>query len=224
MIEGVGFLHGISTRWVRDGFLRAADPTIPLEQGYERLEAMAAEVPAGSNGLFYLCSGVMNARRWRHGPPAAVGADVLNPGRTGLGALFRAVEEEAAYVSRGHYEILAEVCGQAPAEIRFVGGPSRGRLWPHVLADVLGIPVHVPPVPEATCWGAALCALVGAGVYRDLTEAVAATDQPARVFEPDVANHAIYDEAYARWRGLTDYLLGAAEQGLVPHLWKGAGG
>ena len=45
MIEGVGFLHGFSTRWVRDGFLRAADPTIRPEQGYETAGALAAEVP-----------------------------------------------------------------------------------------------------------------------------------------------------------------------------------
>ncbi len=224
MIEGVGFLHGFSTRWVRDGFLRAADPAIPVERGYERLEELASGIPPGANGLFYLGSGVMNAQRWRHGPATAVGADILDPTRTGLGALFRAVQEEAAYVSRGHHEILAEVCGEAPDGIRFVGGPSRGKLWPQILADVLGIPVEVPPVPEATCRGAALCALVGAGAYQNLPEAVAATDEPARIYGPDAAHHAIYDESYARWRDLSSHMLSAADQGLIPHLWKGAGG
>jgi autoinducer 2 (AI-2) kinase len=223
MTEGVGFLHGFSTRWVRDGLLRAANPGISAERGYEELERLAAEVPAGSRGLSYLCSNVMEGRRWRHGPPSLVGIDVLEPENTGLGAIFRAVEEEACYVARGHYEILTEVCGQGPAEIRFAGGPSRGKLWPQILADVLGIPVEVPPVLEATSLGAALCAFVGAGVYGNLEEAVTATTGTPRRFEPDPANHAIYDEAYARWRALSAHLLDAADRGLAPFLWRGAG-
>jgi autoinducer 2 (AI-2) kinase len=223
MIEGIGFLHGLSSRWVRDALLRAVNPAIGPDEGYELLERMAADVPAGANGLTYLSSNVMEGRRWRHGPPSLVGLDILLPERTGLGAIFRAVEEEAAFVARGHYEILTEVCGVAPERIRFVGGPARGRLWPRIVADVLGVPVETPPVREATSFGAALCALVGAGVYADLPEAVAATSREPGCFEPDAANHAIYDEAYARWRGLNTHLLAAADQGLAPHLWRGAG-
>ena len=132
MIEGVGFLHGLSTRWVRDALLRAVDPGIGPDEGYERLERLAAEVPAGANGLTYLASNVMDDRRWRHGPPSLIGLDVLQPERTGLGAIFRAVEEEAAYVARGHYEILTEVCGAAPES-----DPLRRRsgTWPPVAAN-----------------------------------------------------------------------------------------
>jgi autoinducer 2 (AI-2) kinase len=223
MIEGIGFLHGLSTRWVRDALLRAVDPSIGPDAGYETLERLAAAVPPGANGLNYLSSNVMEGRRWRHGPPSLVGLDILRPERTGLGAIFRAVEEEAAYVARGHYEILTEVCGAGPEEIRFVGGPARGRLWPQIVADVLGVPVETPPAREATSFGAALCALVGAGVYPDLPAAVAATSREPRRFEPDPAAHAVYDEAYGRWRALNAHLLAAADRGLAPHLWRGAG-
>ncbi|HEU5431671.1 MAG TPA: FGGY family carbohydrate kinase [Thermomicrobiales bacterium] len=223
MIEGIGFLHGLSTRWVRDALLRAADPSIGPDAGYETLERLAADVPSGANGLTYLSSNVMEGRRWRHGPPSLVALDILQPQRTGLGAIFRAVEEEAAYVARGHYDILTEVCGVAPEGIRFVGGPARGRLWPQIVADVLGVPVETPPVREATSFGAALCALVGAGVYADLPQAVAATSRLPRCFEPDPAAHAVYDEAYERWRALNAHLLAAADQALAPHLWRGAG-
>jgi autoinducer 2 (AI-2) kinase len=223
MIEGVGFLHGLSTRWVRDALLRAVSPDIGPEAGYETLERLAAEVPAGSHGLTYLSSNVMDDKRWRHGPPSLIGLDILQPERTGLGAIFRAVEEEATYVARGHYEILTEVCGAAPERIRFVGGPARGQLWPQILADVLGVPVETPPVREATSFGAALCALVGAGVFASLAEAVAATSQESGCFEPDPANHTVYDEAYARWRELNEHLLEAAERSIVPFLWRGAG-
>ena len=221
MTEGVGFLHGMSTRWVRDGLLRAANPDIPAERGYEMLEEMAAAAAPGA--LTYLCSNVMEGRRWRHGPPSLIGIDVLQPERTGLGAIFRAVEEEACYVARGHYEILTQVCGEVPQGIRFTGGPSRGRLWPQILADVLGVPVEAPPLLEATSLGAALCAFVGAGTFADLKEAVAATSGAPRRYEPDASTHAIYDDAYARWRALTDHMLAAADRGVADYLWRGAG-
>ena len=223
MIEGVGFLHGFSTRWVRDGLLRAANPDIPVERGYELLERLATQVAAGSAGLSYLCSNIMEGRNWRHGPPSLIGIDVLEPERTGLGAIFRAVEEEACYVARGHYEILTEVCDEKPAEIRFVGGPSRGTLWPQILADVIGVPVVVPQILEATSLGAALCAFVGASVFASLEEAVSATAGTPRHFEPNSANLAVYDEAYERWRALFGHLLDAADRGLIPHVWRGAG-
>ena len=101
MIEGVGFLHGFSTRWVRDGLLRAANPDIPVERGYELLERLATQVAAGSAGLSHLCSNIMEGRNWRHGPPSLIGIDVLEPERTGLGAIFRAVEEGGAMLPAG---------------------------------------------------------------------------------------------------------------------------
>jgi sugar (pentulose or hexulose) kinase len=59
-------------------------------------------------------------------------------------------------------------------------------------------------------------------VFADLAEATEAVTREPRYFAPDAEAHAIYDEAYARWRGLTDHLLEAADSGLTPYLWRGA--
>ncbi|MCA1646620.1 MAG: autoinducer-2 kinase [Chloroflexi bacterium] len=216
MIEGIGFMHGLSTRWLRDGFL-------PPNSDYAVLDRLAATVPPGSNGVQYLCSNAMDARRWRHGPPTIVGFDILRPQETGLGALFRAVMEEAAYVSRAHYAILAEVCGTRPDRVCFVGGPSRGPLWPQILADVLDLEVDVPAVAETTCLGAAMCALVGAGVFASLPDAAVQTVRVERTIVPDPVAAATYEAAFARRQALYEHMLVAAERGLAPYLWQGAG-
>lgn len=223
MIEGIGFLHGLTSRWVRDGLLRAANPWIAMEEGYDFLEDMAAAIPPGANGVVAIASNVMDGKQWRHAVPSLIGLDILQPERTGLGAIFRAVEENAAYVARGHYELLEEICGAAPERIKFVGGPARGKLWPQILADVLGVPVETPPVREATAFGAGLCALVGAGAYPDLATAAAATTREPGMFWPDPAAHATYDDAYAGWQALNAHQVAAADAGLTPHLWRGAG-
>ncbi|MFN8679065.1 MAG: FGGY family carbohydrate kinase [Thermomicrobiales bacterium] len=223
MTEGIGFLHGLTSRWVRDGLLRAANPGISVDAGYDILEDLAATVPPGANGVVAVASNVMDGKQWRHAVPSLIGLDILQPERTSLGAIFRAVEENAAYVARGHYELLEEISGAAPERIKFVGGPARGKLWPQIVADVLGVPVETPPVREATSFGAALCALVGAGAYPDLAAAVAATAREPGMFWPDAAAHETYDVAYARWRALNAHQIAAADAGLTPHLWRGAG-
>jgi len=215
MIEGIGFMHGLSTRWVRDAFAPSAS--------FIELDALATAIPAGSNGVMYLCSSAMDARRWRHGPPTIIGFDIVRPDATGLGALFRAVLEEAAYVARAHYATLAEVCADSPNRVRFAGGPSRSRVWSQILADVLGLPVEVTAVSEATCLGAAIAALVGAGEFASLAEGAAHTVRLERTFEPNISAQKVYNDGFARRQGLYSHMLAAAERSLVPFLWQGAG-
>ena len=93
--------------------------------------------------------------------------------------------------------------------------PHRRRRPGHAGAD--------PNVLEATCLGAALCALVGVGAYQNLSEAAEATVHTARVIEPDAGARDAYDELYPRWRALNDHMLAAADQGLAPYMWTGAG-
>ena len=223
MIEGVGFVHGLSTRYIRDGLLRAGNPDVSTEDGYVKLDEMAKLCPPGSNGVSYFCSNVMDAKSWKHAPPSIVGFSPLTIAETGLGAIFRAVMEEGAYVARGHLEVLEEVYGRKVEHVAFVGGPSRSFLWPQILADVLGVRVRVPDVLEATCLGAALCALVGAGTYADLAEASGSTAGTDRKYEPNREDAEAYDDLYPRWRNLNNHMLEAAEKDLAPYLWTGAG-
>ncbi len=223
MIEGVGFVHGLSTRYVRDGLLRAANPDISVDEGYRLLDEMAAQCPPGSNGVSYFASNVMNARSWKHAPPSIVGLSPFDIAGTGLGAIFRAVMEEGAYGARGHLEILEEIYAQKVDQVTFVGGPSRSETWSQILADVLGVRVRVPDVLEATCLGAALCALVGAGVYYDLADAASATVGASREYKPNQQNKEAYDDLYPRWRALNDHMIEAAEKDLASYMWTGAG-
>jgi L-xylulokinase len=60
---------------------------------------------------------------------------------------------------------------------RFTDGPARHRrpgalhVWMQMLADVSGLPVELPQVEETGCFGAAIAALVGTGVYPNFSDA-----------------------------------------------------
>ena len=137
------------------------------------MEELAAGTPAGANGLVAIFSNVMNAKRWVQASPSFVQFDVDNPAATGRAACIRAIEEQAAYATRGHLKIIEELTGTTYDEVIFTGGASRGRLWPQIVADVTGLRVRVASVTESTALGAAIFAGLGAGLYRDLPEALA---------------------------------------------------
>ena len=54
-----------------------------------------------------------------------------------------------------------------------VGGATRNAFWMQNKADMLGRPLEVPAVTEASPLGAAILAGIGVGLYRDEQEAYA---------------------------------------------------
>jgi autoinducer 2 (AI-2) kinase len=97
-----------------------------------------------------------------HASPGFLGFDVGNPKRAGRIECFRAIEERAAYVSRGHLRIVEEVAGTEVSEIVLTGGAAKGTRGPQIVADPLTVPVHIPVVKESTALGAAIYALASA--------------------------------------------------------------
>ena len=138
MLEGIGFYCGMSMRWFRDAFCEA-EIAIARERRidpYAVMEESASAVPPGSGGVLAIMSNLMNARRWVHATPSFLGFELSDPARSGRGACVRAIEEAAAYVTRGHRDIITELTGTAFTELVFTGGAAKGTLWPQIIADV----------------------------------------------------------------------------------------
>lgn len=225
MTEGIAFYAGLAMRWLRDAFCEP-ERSEAARQGrdpYQLMEAAAAEVPAGSNGLMAIVSNVMDVKRWVQAPPSFVGFDVEDPARTDRRACIRAIQEQAAYATRGHLAILEELSGQQFDRISFTGGGAKGQLWPHIVADVLGVVVDVPETKESTALGAALCAGLGVGLYDDLAAITAELNRVERTIEPDAAAHEVYDESYGRWAQVYPRVLALAEDRLSVPMWWPAG-
>jgi autoinducer-2 kinase len=165
----------------------------------------------------------MNARRWVHATPSFLGFDLSDPASSGRGACVRALEEAAAYVVRGHRDIITELTGAAFSDVVFTGGAAKGSLWPQIIADVTGLVVHVPVVRESSALGAAICAGVGAGLYGKLTDLEPSLRRRAATLEPGMAAVAVYDEAFARWQQVYGRMLDLCDDGLLSPLWRAAG-
>lgn len=225
MIEGIGFYSGLVMRWFRDAFceLEVAEARRQRADVYALLERKAATRPPGSNGVVGLFSNVMQVNHWVHASPGFIGFDVEDPARGGRIDCFRAIEESAAYVSRGHRDIIEAITGIEPHEAVLGGGAANGELWPQIIADTLGLPVRIPVVKESTALGAALYAAVGAGLLHDVAGVARDRARFERTVEPRPGATAAYDRLYGRWAQTYRRALEISEAGLVRPLWRAAG-
>jgi autoinducer 2 (AI-2) kinase len=218
MIEGIGFLSGLAMRWARDALApdlvrrAAADPAGP--SAYALMEEEATAIPTGSNGVLAVLSDVMQADAWHHAAPAIVGLDLGDPAGTGRAAVFRAIEEAAAYVARAHLDVLDELTSGATAsgELVLAGGSGGAVLWPRIVAGATGRSVRVAPSAEATSIGAARLAAAAVGI--ELPALVDANSVPLAADPFDIA---AYQGGYERWRAVYAAQRAATQaSGLAP--------
>jgi autoinducer-2 kinase len=225
MTEGIAFLVGQQARWFRDGFCQE-EVRRGAEQGtdpYYLMETLAAQVPPGANGVIGLFSAVHNSRFWKHAAPSFVNFDIYNPGKSGKAECIRALWESAVYASRGHVEVLQELTGTAPRQMTLCGGAAKGFLWPQIFADVVGVPVSVPVVKEATALGCAMCVGQGTGLFRTFAESIDRWVKVEKEFQPDKSAHSRYSQYYERWQKVYAEFMKIVNQELLTPMWRAPG-
>ncbi len=209
LVEGIGFYAGFALRWLRD--LAAAGGPAGRTTRFAALEELAAAVSPGAGGLTARMV-TADAWTWAHWqPPFPPGRERRGAPLARLGEQSRAIHEAAAYSTRRAAGLISELLGPGTwQEVLLTGGAARSRLWPQILADVLGCEVGVPEHTESAARGAAILAGRGTGV---LPEDPPPGPQPdddghavpglERAIRPSPAGRRAYDQLYARWlRGI----------------------
>ncbi len=169
---------------------------------YEVCNEVVANVPLDSANLIF--------------HPFLYGSNVQPTARAGfygLGGwhtrahLLRALYEGVVFSHLNHIEKLR----QAGADFnvaRLTGGGARSEVWSQIFADTLQVQIEVPSGGETGARGAAISAGIGAGVYRNYTEAVEQAVSVVRVHDPDPRHTPLYLARYAEYK----QLLGAMGQ------------
>lgn len=163
----------------------------------DELEAAAAAVPPGAEGLLLLP--YWNAAQTPYWDPLARGAVVGWHGRHTPAHLYRAVLEGVAFELGLHLERLEAATGRRVAHVRAVGGGARSPLWVQVVADVVQRPVRVCSAGELSAAGAAR---LGHAFLNGSDLAVPAPEPPGHDVLPDAAAGARYAELAAVHRRL----------------------
>jgi len=163
---------------------------------YEMCNEMVASLPPGGTDVIF--------------HPFLYGSNVQPTARAGFYGIagwhtkahvVRALYEGVVYCHLNHIEKL-RAAGAHMDVARLTGGGSRSQVWTQIFADALQLPMEVPKGVEMGARGAALCAGIGAGVYKDHADAVAKAVQLERRQEPNVEATPHYLARYAEYRRL----------------------
>jgi len=200
------FCHAVPGRWhMMSVMLSAAgslrwfrDALAPGEE-FADLAAIAAEVPAGSDGLWFLP--YLSGERSPYPDPFARGAFVGLTLAHDRRHLTRAVLEGVAFGLRDGLDLMVGAGMPAPAQIRASGGGTASGLWRQILADVLGAEIATVNTVEGAAYGAGLLAAVGAGWYPSVEAAAASLVTATPAASPGL-DSAAYAEAHAVYRDL----------------------
>jgi glycerol kinase len=173
-LEGSIFATGSAVQWLRDGLgiiATSAD-----------IEPLAARV-SDTGGVYFVPAFTgLGAPYW---DPYARGTIVgLTRGST-KEHLARATLESIAYQSYDVVRAMERDSGVDLRELRVDGGGAVNDLLMQFQADVLGVDVVRPRVTETTALGAAYCAGLQVGYWRD-TDEVTKLWQEQRRFRPSI--------------------------------------
>ncbi len=191
---GCQLSSGGSVEWFKDTVYEG-------EGAFKRLDAEAAQSPAGANKLLFLP--YLTGERCPHADPYARGVFFGLAISHGRGDLARAVMEGVTLGLREIYELVLKGNPKIkPVEVISSGGGSRSAVWRQIQADVFGLPVKtLTGAAEGGAYGGAVVAGVGAGVWKDIEEAAQCL-KVETVTEPIAENARVMNALLPVYQGL----------------------
>jgi xylulokinase len=158
-----GCVAGEMLEWFRRCYGRALAHDAPAEGDvpWEPLLISAAASPPGSRGAFFLPH--MSGANCPVVDPRSLGAWFGLSPRTDASDMLRAVFEGLDFQFRDIVDALESSLATHFDRLVAVGGATRNAFWMQNKADVVGRPIEVPAIEEATPLGAAMLAGIGIG-------------------------------------------------------------
>jgi len=201
---GITDAGGVSLKWFRDNYCQHQISQAQAKGVgvYDILNQLAAEVPAGSEGLLFFP--YLMGERTLGTPYARATFFGLTP-RHGVGAMVRAIMEGVTFEMRRTLEIV-ENAGHQVDVIYHSGGGAYSRLWSQIKADIYQKPVGIFENTEGGILGAAILAGTGVGAYRTETEGAKKCLQVQTTFTPNEAVAGRYHSQFALFKEVHDLL------------------
>ena len=191
IIGGSNNLGGGLIEWVKQCYYQEE------ELPYELMEKDAGESSVGAEGLIFLPYLLgERAPLWDcNARGVFFGLERMHTRKE----MTRAVFESTGFIDLDMIAAIEE-SGVKINSIRISGGLARLNLISQIKADVTGCEVQVLSEFETTATGAAMIALYGQRVYKNLEEAAEKFVQIRMVIKPDMRNHEKYKKIYALYK------------------------
>ena len=189
---------GGAYRWYRDA-LCEHDIQKARETGrnvYDLMGEEAEQSAPGANGVSF--APYLSGERCPYPDPNARGVFYGLTLKTTRSDMTRAVMEGVTYSLRQVVDLMGEMAPDIKGQKVYTsGGGAASALWRQMQADIFNLPVYtMSAASEGGAYGAVMVAGVGAGVWKDLSEAVSIIKVETETL-PDARNRAAYEDGYA---------------------------
>jgi xylulokinase len=206
LVIGITESAGNNLEWIVNQFYKKELAEVGKENIYRILDEEAAKVPAGSDHLIIT--------PWFLGERCPVSTTTTRSTVFNLslehtrGHFVKALSEGIGYNLRWIFENYAKDFKFRISKIRFIGGGSQNDQWMQTIADITGLKITTTNHPTmAGTIGAAMCVFVGSGLFENF-DAINNIVKPAKTFEPNPDNKAIYDELFINYKDIYTSLKG----------------
>ena len=153
----------------------------------------------GNNSIYFLP--YLMGERSPHNDTDAKGAFIGLRGNTSKDQMSLAVLEGVAFALRDCVEV-ARNNNTIITSSNICGGGAKSIIWKHIIANVLNITVYSSNIASSTAFGAAILAMVGANLYKDVNEACTALIKMGDIIEPNKELVEKYNKKYATFKKL----------------------
>ncbi|MEM2698912.1 MAG: FGGY-family carbohydrate kinase, partial [Ignisphaera sp.] len=198
-LEGSIFITGAAIQWLRDGLkiIEVSAEVNPL-----------AESTPDTGGIYFVPAFVgLGAPYWDQ---YARGLIIGITRGTERRHIARATLEAIAYLTRDVVEAMKADVGEEIKVLKADGGASKSDFLLQFQADILGIKVVRPAIPETTSLGIAYLTGIAAGVWRSLDE-IRGIWRIDREFVPGM-DPATRERLYSGWKAAVKRAIGWARE------------
>ncbi|MBQ9636523.1 MAG: hypothetical protein IJV36_01335 [Prevotella sp.] len=187
-----------SFRWFRNELCSMEVATAQLMHidPYDMITTIAQNSKPGANGITALtCFQGLHTRLKNENARGAVIGLTLG---TSKADIAQAILEGICFEMKDVLLMYERLTGKVK-KIRLCGGVGKSPYWCQMFADIFERPIELTEVPEVGCLGAAMCAGIGAGIYRDAFDAAEKCVHVRETYTPNAEVNHIYRAAFEKW-------------------------
>ncbi len=171
--------------------------TILNTKDYKAEEISVSEESLGKNDVFFLP--YLMGERSPINDSNATGMFIGLRPDTSRSKMYQAVLEGVAFAIRDNLEIGKKL-GVDIKSSCLCGGGAKSKLWRKILANVLNIKLELPVCEDGPSYGAAMLAMVGDGLYANITECSKKLIKTKESILPQSELAALYEERYQKYK------------------------
>ncbi|GKX29993.1 xylulokinase [Vallitalea longa] len=200
IVVGIIESAGSCIKWIADEFYKHEQNDPNIKNIYELMDEDVKKVPAGSDYL--ICT------PWMRGERCPVSTTTTRATLFNITHehtrehMMRSVYEGVAYNLRWIIENFIKDFSFNITDLKIIGGGALDKQWMQIISDITKKKIQVTNNPQMCgALGAAMCAFVGLGIYKDFAE-IKKIIYPQNTYLPDTNNFQQYDKLFNSYKSI----------------------